>query len=73
MHEFVVLVNGDLKTYTDFDDIPDKIDNVIKFSPDIPSSPHTSTQHDEMSTWNDKLQELLKRETYVSDPKSRKS
>jgi hypothetical protein len=62
-HEFVVLINGELKTYDNFDDIPEKIDNVIKFLPEIPESPHTHDQHEEMSVWNDRLKELLKRET----------
>jgi hypothetical protein len=62
-HEFVVLINGELKTYDNFDDIPEKIDNVIKFLPEIPEPPHTHDQHEEMSVWNDRLKELLKRET----------
>ena len=62
-HEFVVLKNGELKTYNNFDDIPEKIDNVIKFLPEIPEPPHTHDQHEEMSVWNDRLKELLKRET----------
>ena len=62
-HEFVVLINGELKTYNNFDDIPEKIDNVIKFLPEIPEPPHTHDQHEEMGVWNDKLKELLKRET----------
>jgi hypothetical protein len=62
-HEFVILLNGELKTYNNFDDIPKKIDNVIKFLPEIPEPPHTHDQHEEMSVWNDRLKELLKRET----------
>ena len=62
-HEFVILLNGELKTYNNFDDIPKKIDNVIKFLPEIPEPPHTHNQHEEMSVWNDRLKELLKRET----------
>jgi hypothetical protein len=62
-HEFVVLKNGELKTYNNFDDIPEKIDNVIKFLPEIPEPPHTHEQHEEMGVWNDRLKELLKRET----------
>lgn len=62
-HKFVVLIDGELKTYRKFDDIPDKIDNVIEFSPAIPQSPHTLEQHNEMSEWNNKLKELMRRET----------
>ena len=62
MHEFVVIVNGELKTYHNYDDIPQNIDNVIKFVPEILPAPHTEEQHQEMSMWNNKLQELMKRE-----------
>jgi|688.fasta_scaffold1726842_2 hypothetical protein len=62
-HEFVILVNGELKTYHNYDDIPEKFDNVISFIPEIPPGPHTHDEHDEMSLWNEKLKELMKRET----------
>lgn len=61
-HEFVILVNGELKTYTRYEDIPEKFDNVIKFLPEIPDAPHTHEQHEEMDAWNDRLKELMKRE-----------
>ena len=62
-HEFVLLVNGELRTYSKFEDIPEKFDNVIKFLPEIPEPPHTEHQHEEMDVWNDRLKELLSRET----------
>jgi hypothetical protein len=62
-HEFVVLLNGELKTYTKYEDIPERFDNVIRFIPEIPEPPHTHEQHEEMDSWNDRLQELMKRET----------
>ena len=40
-----------------------KFDNVVRFMPEIPEPPHTQKQHEEMDSWNDKLQELMKRET----------
>lgn len=65
-HEFVVLLNGKLITYTKYEDIPEKFDNLIKFMPEIPEPPHTHEQHEEMDTWNEKMKELLKRETNAS-------
>jgi hypothetical protein len=62
-HEFIILVNGKLKTYRKYEDIPKKLDNVIKFNPHIPKPPHTQSQHEEIEQWNDKLKELLTRET----------
>ena len=35
-HEFVILVNGKLETYTRYEDIPEEFDNVIKFLPEVP-------------------------------------
>jgi hypothetical protein len=62
-HEFVVLLNGELKTYTKYEDIPERFDNVIRFIPEIPEPPHTHEQHEEIDLWNERLQELMKRET----------
>ena len=61
-HEFVILINGKLETYTRYEDIPEKFDNVIKFIPDIPPAPHTHDEHDEMAIWNDRLQKLMEKE-----------
>jgi len=62
-HEFVILLDGKLVTYTNYEDIPPKFDNLIKFIPEVPEPPHTHEQHEEMDTWNEKMKELLKRET----------
>jgi hypothetical protein len=62
-HEFVLLVKGELKTYTNYKDIPDEFNNLIKFLPEIPEPPHTHEQHEELDLWNERLKELLKRET----------
>jgi hypothetical protein len=58
-HEFVVKRNGVLETYTQFEDIPDDFEHVIKFLPEIPEGPHTEEQHEEIDAWNDKLQILM--------------
>lgn len=62
-HEFIVLIDGKLVTYQHLEDIPEKIDNVISFKPELPPGPHTEHEHDEIDEWNDKLLELMKRET----------
>jgi hypothetical protein len=62
-HEFVILRNGVLETYDKYDDIPEEFDNLIKFLPNIPDGPHTHEQHEEIDSWNEKLKELLKKET----------
>lgn len=61
-HEFQILLDGQIVTYDDFDAIPMEFDNVISFKPAIPDGPHTHEDHDEISMWNEKLQELMRRE-----------
>jgi hypothetical protein len=56
------MIDGKLKTFNRFDDIPNTFDHVIEFKPEIPPPPHTEEQHEEMDKWNDKLIELMKRE-----------
>ncbi len=62
-HEFVILIEGQLHTFTKYEDIPEKFDNVIKFLPEVSEPPHTHEQHEEIDTWNEKLKLLMKRET----------
>jgi len=58
-NKFVIMVDGKLETYTNYDDIPDTFDHVIEFSPEIPEPPHTEEQHEEIDKWNFKLQALM--------------
>ena len=62
-HRFVILVDGELKTYTEYESIPQSFDNVIEFIPSIPDGPHTHDEHDEIGLWNQRLKELMRRET----------
>lgn len=59
---FVLIVGGELKTYHDYQDIPEDFDHVIKFIPDMPPGPHSQEQHEEMEKWVDRLQFLMKKE-----------
>ena len=61
-HKFVILNDGELTTYKNYNDIPESFDNVIEFIPEIPPEPHTEEQHKEIGEWNNKLKELMKRE-----------
>lgn len=60
---FICLVDGKPQTYYRFEDIPQVIENVIKFLPTVPPPPHTDEQHEEMDSHADKFRELLARET----------
>ena len=61
--EFDIILDGVIKRYTDFDDIPLVFDNLIRFEPEIIPEPHTEEEHELMETYNDKLKELMSRET----------
>jgi hypothetical protein len=62
-HKFVIMVNGQLNTYFNYEDIPDKFDHVIEFRPEISAGPHSEDEHEQISAWNDKLQLLIQKET----------
>lgn len=69
-HRFVVMVEGELREYSNFNDIPQGIDHVIEFLPEIPPEPHTDAQHQEIDSWQDQFQDLMERE-YASSSKTR--
>jgi len=61
-HKFLILKDGVLEVYTKYEDIPESFDNVIEFLPHIPAGPHTHDEHSEIEQWNQRLQDLMKRE-----------
>jgi hypothetical protein len=61
-HEFIILNNGKLEKYDNFEKIPQSFNKVIKFLPKIPDGPHTEDQHIEIDGWNAKFKELMRRE-----------
>lgn len=60
---YVIRLNGQIKTYNDYREIPQVFDNLLEFYPYVPRGPHTHEQHEEMSKWNNILKDILKRET----------
>lgn len=62
MDRFVVMINGELHTYHNYDDIPNEFDHLIEFAPEYPEPPHTEEQHEWLGTLNTKLKELMTRE-----------
>ena len=64
--EFIIKIGEELITYTDYNDIPNTFDHVIKFDPDWPEPPHTQEDHDLMEVFNDKLQGLMEIEKNAS-------
>lgn len=59
---FEFLINGELKTFYDYGEIPKNFDHVIKFIPEIPNGPHSEDQHNEINQWNERLQQLMAKE-----------
>jgi hypothetical protein len=64
------MVDGKLREFNDFGQIPLHIDHVIEFQPEIPPPPHTTAQHQEIDQWQDRFWELMERE-YASSSKTR--
>ena len=64
--EFIIKTGEELITYTDYDDIPNTFDHVIKYNPDWPEPPHSVEDHEMMEVFNDKLQALMEIERNAS-------
>jgi len=62
MHKFVFLIEGELKTFSTWESIPDDFDHIIEFVPEIPDGPHTHEQHEEIEQWHSRLQMLVAKE-----------
>lgn len=59
---FDLIVQGVLRTYRRWEDIPAVFDHVIQFKPDIPPAPHTAEEHAQVEVWNARLQQLMEKE-----------
>ena len=59
--DFVVKVDGEVQSYTDYNDVPREVDAVVKFIPDIPADPHTLQEHENIAMWNDELDGMMER------------
>ena len=68
-HEFKIIRNGILETYTNYDDVPNSFDHLIKFAPVIPPEPHTDEQHEEIEEWHNKIKKLMEIELASSNKK----
>ena len=49
--------------YDNFDDIPNKFYRLIKYNPEYPPSPHSEKDHKMIEDFDNKLHELLRRES----------
>ena len=67
-HIFDVIIAGKFYRYSRYEDIPERIDQVVRFAPEIPPGPHTQEQHDEIESWLTKFEQLLERTTWQNPP-----
>ena len=58
-HRFVIMRRDVIEVYDCYDDIPDDLDHVIEFLPEIPPGPHTSEEHDEIEQWHGRFLKLM--------------
>jgi hypothetical protein len=56
---FELIVDGVLRSYQRWEDIPLAFDHVVRFEPAVPPAPHTPEQHAEAAVWNARLQQLM--------------
>ena len=78
--EFVVLLPGETTptTYTNYNDIPDEIDTVVRFQAEVPPAPHSINDHQQIADIEVAFDALLDRSvdagarlaTRVGDPDS---
>lgn len=70
--EFVLMVNGKIETYHNYEDIPDEFDHVIKFAPGLPTLDDPVAQHEASHLWHERLLDLVQKEVArASSNKSR--
>ena len=67
MAEFQFIVDGELVSFDNWENIPENFEHVIRFIPDLPEPEgedgnHTDEQHEELAKWNGRLQELMEKE-----------
>lgn len=63
---FVILNEGKILSFQDYNDIPLVFDNLISFEPVTPEPPHTDIEHGQMEQFQTLFEDLLKRERYAS-------
>jgi len=61
---FKIIVNGELKTYHDWREIPKVIDEVVCFLPDFIPGPHQPGEHEANAEWYVRFKEVLRRQTH---------
>ena len=69
---FDLIVDGVLRSYQRWEDLPAVFDHVVRFEPTIPPAPHSEDQHEEAALWNARLQQLMEIERARSNQNRRR-
>lgn len=59
--EYRFVVCGEMRSCSHWDDIPEVIDDLIAFKPDVPTEPHSEEEHAAIDALPAKLQEIMER------------
>ena len=59
----IKLFNNNIIEYDNYDYIPDKFFRLIKYNPEYPPTPHSEEDHKMIEEFDNKLHELLRRES----------
>ena len=56
-------LDNNIIEYDNYDNIPDKFFRLIKYNPEYPPTPHSEEDHKMIEEFDNKLHELLRRES----------
>ena len=59
----IKMFNNNIIEYDNYDNIPDKFFRLIKYNPEYPPTPHSEEDHKMIEEFDNKLHELLRRES----------
>ena len=59
----VKLLDKSIVEYDNYDDIPNKFFRLLNYNPEYPPTPHSEEDHKMIEAFDDKLHELLRRES----------
>ena len=58
-HRFVVKKDNKILEFDRYEDIPEEFDHLLCFLPEIPPSPHTHAQHEEIESWIPRFKRMM--------------
>ena len=59
----IKMFDNNIIEYDNYDNIPDKFFRLIKYNPEYPPTPHSEEDHKMIEEFDNKLHDLLRRES----------